>query len=35
MVSDHRSDVDCSLGLKTVSYMRQEKIGLDKVLDFL
>ena len=35
MLSDHRSDVDCPLGLKTVSYMRQEKIGLDEVLDFL
>ena len=35
MLSDHRSDVDCSLVLKTVSYMRQEKICLDEVLDFL
>ena len=35
MLSDHRPHVDCSLGLKTVSYMRQENIGLDEVLDFL
>ena len=35
MLSDRHSDVFVPWGLKTMSYMRQTKIGVDKVLDFL